>query len=298
MPSPEPEHDRGSRLVDVEGLRIRTAVRGHGPPVLLIMGIGGNLDMWGRFETCLHAHGLQTITYDAPGTGGSTGYRRPQRVPALARTIERLLTALGYERVDVLGVSFGGGIAQQLAHQAPTRVRRLVLAATMPGLGGVPGHPRALLAMATPRRYFDPDYYRKVAGPLYGGEARRNPEQSLDNSLARFSRPPSWGGYLAQLYAIPGWSSLPWLRRLPQPTLVLGGDDDPIVPLVNARILARLIPSSRLHVVAGGGHLFIVERAAEIAGIVADFLTSPPHTQPGLQTNTTHSWRPGAWPRP
>jgi poly(3-hydroxyoctanoate) depolymerase len=298
VPSPEREHDLGSRLVDVDGLRIRTAVRGHGPPVLLIMGIGGNLDMWGRFETSLHAHGLQTIIYDAPGTGDSTGYRRPRRVPALARTIERLLTALGYDQVDVLGVSFGGGIAQQLAHQAPTRVRRLVLAATMPGVGGVPGHPRALLAMATPRRYFDPGYYRKVAGRLYGGEARRNPEQSLDNSVARFIKSPSWGGYLAQLYAVPGWSSLPWLGRLPQPTLVLGGDDDPIVPLVNARILARLIPNARLHVVAGGGHLFIVEQADEIAGIVADFLTSPPHTQPSLQTNTTHGWRPGAWPRP
>jgi poly(3-hydroxyalkanoate) depolymerase len=289
VPSPERDSDLDSQFVDVDGLRIRTAVRGHGPPVLLIMGIGGNLDMWGRFETSLHAHGLQTITYDAPGTGDSTGYRRPRRVPALARTIERLLAALGYERVDVLGVSFGGGVAQQLAHQAPTRVRRLVLAATMPGLGGVPGHPRALLAMATPRRYFDPDYYRKIAGRLYGGEAHRNPTRSLNDTAARFVRPPSWGGYLAQLYAIPGWSSLPWLRRLAQPTLVLAGDDDPIVPLINAHILARLIPNARLHVVAGGGHLFIVERADEIAGIVADFLTSAPHNKPRLESNRAHS---------
>jgi pimeloyl-ACP methyl ester carboxylesterase len=152
--------------------------------------------------------------------------------------------------------------------------------------------------MATPRRYIDPDYYRKMAGRLYGGEARRNPDRSLNDSAARFFRPPSWAGYLAQLYAVPGWSSLPWLRRLPQPTLVLGGDDDPIVPLVNARILARLIPNARLHVVAGGGHLFIVERADEIAGIVAEFLTSAPHTQPGLQSNKTHGWTPGARPRP
>jgi poly(3-hydroxyoctanoate) depolymerase len=298
VPSADGDTAPGIRLVDVDGLRIRTAIRGHGPPVLLIMGIGGNLDMWGRFETSLHAHDLQTITFDAPGTGSSSGYRLPQRVPALARTIERLLVALDYERVDVLGVSFGGGIAQQLAHQAPMRVRRLVLAATMPGLGGVPGHPRALLSMATPRRYFDRNYYRKVAGRLYGGEARRNPDRSLDASVARFARPPSWAGYLAQLYAVPGWSSLPWLRRLPHPTLVLGGDDDPIVPVVNARLLARLIPDARLHVVAGGGHLFLLERADEVAAIVADFLKSESHTRTRHADGTGPSRPPDAQHRP
>jgi len=65
------------------------------------------------------------------------------------------------------------------------------------------------------------------------------------------------------------------LRRLPQPTLVLAGDDDPIVPLANGRILNRLIPDSRLHVMPGGGHLFLLERPAETAALVTDFLTEP-----------------------
>ncbi len=79
-------------------------------------------------------------------------------------------------------------------------------------------------------------------------------------------------GYLAQLYAIAGWTSVPWLRRLRQPTLVLAGDDDPIVPLVNGRILARLIPDARLHVVPGGGHLFLLEDPAAVAARVSEFL--------------------------
>jgi len=91
--------------------------------------------------------------------------------------------------------------------------------------------------------------------------------------LARFTRAPSLSGYLAQLYAIAGWTSLPWLYRLPQPTLVLAGDDDPIVPLVNGRILHRLIPDSRLHVLNGGGHLFLLERAADIGSLVTDFVS-------------------------
>jgi poly(3-hydroxyoctanoate) depolymerase len=229
--------------------------------------------MWAPFEDALDGRVVQTIAVDAPGTGGSTGYRFPQRMSGLARTMEHLLDALGHDRVDLLGVSFGGALAQQLAHQAPDRVRRLVLAATGPGLGGVPGSPAVLLRMATPRRYRQPDYFRRIAGDIYGGQARRDPDATLHGSLARFAHAPSLGGYLAQLYAIAGWTSVPWLRRLPQPTLVVSGDDDPIVPLLNGRILHRLIPGSRLHVVEGGGHLFLLERPAELAALVTDFLT-------------------------
>jgi poly(3-hydroxyoctanoate) depolymerase len=263
------------RYVDVDGVRLRVGIRGTGAPLLLLMGIGGNLEMWAPFEDALDARLVQTITVDAPGTGGSGGYRLPRRMSGLARTMDGLLGALGHDRVDVLGVSFGGVLAQQLAHQAPGRVRRLVLAATGPGLGGVPGSPRVLLRLATPRRYRQPDYFRRIAGDVYGGAARRDPDAMLHGSLARFAHPPSLGGYLAQLYAITGWTSVPWLHRLPQPTLVLAGDDDPIVPLVNAHILSRLMPHARLHVVAGGGHLFLLERPADIAALVTGFLTAP-----------------------
>ena len=263
---------RDLRFVDADGVRLRVGIRGTGRPLLLLMGIGGNLEMWTPFEEALDSRVVQTITVDAPGTGGSGGYRFPRRMSGLASTMERLLDALGYHRVDVLGVSFGGVLAQQLAHQAPDRVRRLVLAATGIGLGGVPGSPRVLLRLATPRRYTQPDYYRRIAGDIYGGLARRDPDAMLHGSLARFTHAPGLGGYLAQLYAIAGWTSLPWLCRLPQPTLVLAGDDDPIVPLVNGRILNRLIPDSRLHVVAGGGHLFLLEQAADVGRVVTAFV--------------------------
>jgi poly(3-hydroxyalkanoate) depolymerase len=236
------------------------------------MGIGGNIEMWAPFEDALDARMVQTITVDAPGTGGSTGYRFPRRMSGLAHTMDELLGVLGYDRVDVLGVSFGGVLAQQLAHQAPARVRRLVLAATGPGLGGVPGSPRVLLRMATPRRYHQPDYFRRIAGDIYGGAARRDPDAMLHGSLARFAHAPSMHGYLAQLYAITGWTSLLWLRRLTQPTLVIAGDDDPIVPLANGHLLSRLIPDARLHVVPDGGHLCLLERPAEMAALVSAFL--------------------------
>ena len=271
MSAPSPDQPT-IRIVDVDGIRLRTSVRGQGPPLLLVTGLGASLELARPFEQELTARGVQTVAFDAPGIGESTAYTLPRRMPGIARTIEAMLDALGYDRVDVLGVSLGGVVAQQLAHQAPRRVRRLVLAATGPGLGGVPGSPRVLLALATPRRYYQPDYYRRIAGRIYGGQARRDPDALLHGSPARFVERPSVRGYLGQMYAIAGWTSLPWLHRLRQPTLVMAGDDDPIVPLLNGRILVRRIPDARLHVVDGGGHLFLLERPAEMAALVTGFL--------------------------
>lgn len=263
-------------FVHVDGVRLRTSVRGTGDPLLLLTGIGAPLELSRPLEAALNRHGVQTIALDAPGTGESGAYRWPRRMPGLARTVERTLDALGYDRVDLLGVSFGGVLAQQLAHQAPDRVRRLVLAATAAGaplLGGVPGNPRALLELATPRRYRSPRHYREVAAAVYGGAARRDPEALLDGSTARFAHAPTLRGYADQLYAISFWTALPWLPGLPQPTLVLTGDDDPIVPVVNGRILARVIPDARLQVVAGGGHLFLLEQPEEMAAVIAAFVS-------------------------
>jgi len=287
VPSPDrpsPDSEPCIRYVDVDGVRLRTSVRGTGSPLLVLTGIGASLELSAPFERALNSHRVQTLALDAPGAGESSQYQRPRRMPGLARTVERTLEALGYDQVDVLGVSFGGVLAQQLAHQAPQRVRRVVLAATaagVPGLGGVPGSPRALLALATPRRYQSPDYYRRIAGALYGGKARRDPDALLYGSIARFSEAPSLRGYLAQLYAISFWTGLPWLWRLRQPTLVLAGDDDPIVPVINGRILTRVIPNARLEIIRGGGHLFLLERPTELAALIAAFLTTEEKGGPG-----------------
>ncbi len=261
------------RFVDVDDVRLRTSVRGSGPPVLLITGLGASLDFGLPFEQELAARRLQVISFDFPGVGQSTAYAMPRRMRGIAGTVQRMVQALGYDRVDVLGISLGGVVAQQLARQSPELVRRLVLAATGPGLGGLPGSPSVLWALATPRRYYQPDYFRQIAGRIYGGLARQDPDALLHGSVGPFVERPSVRGYFGQLFAISGWTSVPWLHRLQQPTLVLAGDDDPIVPLINGRILAGQIPRAELHVVEGGGHLFLLEDPAGTADVVAEFVT-------------------------
>jgi pimeloyl-ACP methyl ester carboxylesterase len=182
-----------------------------------------------------------------------------------------VLDALGIERADVLGVSFGGLVAQEIGRIAPDRVGRLVLAATAPGLGGVPGRTSALVHLVTPWRYWSPAYTARFAASLYGGQARRDPGLRASMPM-RFERPPSWYGYATQLFAVWGWTSLPWLHRLRMPVLVVNGDDDPIIRVVNGRILARLIRGARLVVPPGGGHLFLLDEADVAARIVDDFL--------------------------
>ena len=129
MPVPSPD-GRIIRFVDIQAdrVRLRTAVRGSGRPLLLITGLGASLDLGAPFERELAARGVQTVSFDALGTGQSTPYAWPRRMPASRARWNACSTRSATQQVDVLGASLGGVIAQQLAHQAPHRVRRLVLA--------------------------------------------------------------------------------------------------------------------------------------------------------------------------
>jgi poly(3-hydroxyalkanoate) depolymerase len=237
-------------------------------PLLLFNGIGANIELVEPFLDALD--GIEAVIFDMPGVGGSPAPALPYRPWMLARLSARLLDQLGHERVDVLGVSWGGALAQQFAFQQAKRCRRLVLAATSPGHLMVPGKLTVLLKIATPRRYKDPDYMNQIAGEIYGGALRGSPE--LARNHLRHVRWSSDYGYYLQLVAGFGWSSLPWLRLLVQPTLVMAGTDDPLVPVANARILARLIPHARL-VTIDDGHLFLITSAGKSAAIISEFLS-------------------------
>jgi len=258
-------------LHDVDGQVLRVGIRRGRrtrPPLLLFNGIGASIELVGPFLEALEDQ--EAIVFDVPGVGGSPPPSLPYRPWTLARLSARLLDQLGHDQVDVLGVSWGGALAQQFAFQQAARCRRLVLAATSPGHLMVPGRLSALLKMATPRRYRDPDYMRRVAGDIYGGAFRNSPELVFEHL-----RHVSWSsdyGYYLQLLAGFGWSSLPWLHFLPQPTLVMAATDDPLVPVANGRILAKLIPDACL-VTIDDGHLFLITSAGRSARLVSDFLT-------------------------
>jgi poly(3-hydroxyalkanoate) depolymerase len=258
------------RTIEVGTQSLRVAIR-RGPkgrpPLLLFNGIGASLELAKPFMRALKR--TQAIIFDVPGVGGSPKPSGPYRPSAIARLAERVLNQLGHRRVDVAGVSWGGGMAQQFAHQHYAMCRKLVLAATSPGAIMVPGSPGVLWKMATPRRYLDREFMRRVAPEIYGGGFRQRPE--LVEALSEAMSGPSQIGYAYQILAMAGWTSLPWLWTLKLPTLILAGRDDPIVPLANGRLMARMIPNSRLEIL-DDGHLFMVTRPVETAAIVEKFL--------------------------
>ncbi|HEU0101160.1 MAG TPA: alpha/beta fold hydrolase [Mycobacteriales bacterium] len=254
------------RWVQVGPARLRVSVIGDGPPLLLANGIGANIEMWQPVVERLP--GRRLVLFDMPGTGQSPPLHVPRRMRGYAAIATGLLDELGIERADVLGYSWGGALAQQLAHQAPDRVRSLVLGATMPGLGGQPPSPLVMALMATPARYYSKTYLRLASPYIFG---RAGGEVDSRHSQNRVARPPSTLGYLHQLAAITGWSSRRWLSTLSVPTLVIAGSRDPLVRPRNARILARAIPGARLHIV-DGGHLFLLEQPDEAVPVIEDFL--------------------------
>ena len=266
----EPRFER--RTVDGQELRIAvwTGLSADKPPLLLFNGIGSRIELLAPFVEHLDPE-REIIALDIPGTGESPATPFPYRLWMMARLVGRLLEQLKIERVDILGVSWGGTLAQQFALQNPRRCRRLVLAATATGGMLVPGDLSVLAKMTTPRRFKDPNFMKENLGALYGGLARTDPE--LLAEIARLSRSPSRRGYLYQQMALAGWVSAPLLPLLRQPTLILAGNDDPLVPMVNARIMARLIPHSTL-VELDDGHLFLFTKARESAASVDRFLDS------------------------
>ena len=259
--------------VTAAGLRLRVGRHGSGPPLLLITGIGAHLDMWAPFAA--HAGDRELVAFDPPGAGLSQRPGLPLRMSGLARVVTEMLDVLGLGRVDVLGYSFGGGLAQELAYRAPERVRRLVLCATAPGLGGSPPRPMAALMLASPARYYHPRLLELSVAHIAGGRTAREPGALDRRAAERLLHPPSPIGYAYQLYAVAGWSSLPWLRRVPHRTLVVSGEDDPAVPLRNGRLLAGRLPDARLHIVAGGGHLFLLDEPENAAPVIRAFLDEP-----------------------
>jgi len=259
------------RLIPVLGQQIRVNVRaGTGVPLLLCNGVGASLEVLDPVVEHLDPD-TTVVRFDVPGSGGSPASPLPYGFPYLATVLRQLLNKLylNTRAVDVVGLSWGGALAQQFAFQNPRYCRRLILISTGNGIIMVPGKPRVLAKLLTPRRFLDHEYAASIAGDLYGGTVRTDPSvitRLFDRQLMAGSRV----GYLHQLLAGSVWTSIFALPLIRQRTMIVAGLDDPVVPLANARILHRLLPNSTLHL-HSGGHVDLITNAAELAPVVEMF---------------------------
>lgn len=262
------------RKLTIKDLQLNVSICGTGSPLLLLNGLGGLIRSFDLLREELADY--TTIALDVPGIGKSQTPRWPLRLSRHADLIAELLEQLGFEQVDVFGVSWGGALAQEFALRHPGMVRRLILAAT--SAGPVLVKPADIL-----------DFF----GKSKGGQIRnKKSDGSSIKTLLHFGavkgilsvKPRS---YFHQLAALIGWTSLLRLFRLRQRTLILSGDRDALVRLYNAQILHRVIRRSDLHILQGEGHFFVVTSARQTGHLVREFLSQRHDDKPTLMRTTT-----------
>lgn len=238
-------------------------------PVVFLNGIGCRADVLDGLVNQLDPT-LEIVRVDPPGIGVTPSWPLPYGIPQMAAWTLALLDRLGHQQVDVIGYSWGGVVAQQMAVQRDHRVRRLVLLSTNTGSVSVPGSMLSTAMMFSPLvaqllHTDDP-----TIGRLYGGCARRRAREVRRLLAPDFDK--AGVGLFQQLAAAMTWTTLPGAFLIHQPTLILAGTDDPMVPFANARILKRSIRLSWLRPF-DGGHLDPVLEPAWFAGQISRFLT-------------------------
>lgn len=258
-------------FVGVAGRRLRVAEWHHDAgadqlPLLILTGLGMNVEMFEPVAAALG--GRRIISFDLPGIGKSPDPFVPYTMASMALTTAALLDHLEIEQADVLGMSWGGALAQQFAFQHRHRTGKLILVATSAGASMVPGNPSMLRHLIDPREYTVEKTLRRNLAALYNGGGSDDPV-SLNAA-----QPPSPLGLAYQISAFASWSSLPFLPLLRMPVLVMAGEDDQIVPPVNAELLANAIPGARLEMFERGGHLFLLSQGDRFTELVNGFLNA------------------------
>ncbi len=253
------------------------AERGAGPPLLLLMGLGGSHRSWGEpFLRALERR-YTLIALDHRGTGSSTRGSAPYSIARLADDAAEALAALGIARAHVLGLSMGGMVAQELALRQPSRVAGLVLASTTCG-----GRQAVWPSGEGRRRFADGLRSGEALWPLVVADEFAAANRPF---LARIAFDTLTAGttpsvFAEQARAITRFSTWERLPQIVAPTLILAGDHDRLIPPANARILASRIRGAEGAIVRGTGHCFVWEAPERAANEIAGFLTRRAQLEP------------------
>ncbi len=262
-------------IVKVGDINIEYYVEGSGPPLLTIMGLGGQASSWG--EPVLE--GLQrnftTIRFSNRGTGATDKPADGYTIPQMAEDAAGLVESIGIEKAHVFGISMGGMIAQELVLNHPQRVLGLVLGCTNCG----PAHSVTVPAetlnrfgqiMSLPVEEQIREFWNITVTPQFieSGAAFLNHIMELG-----MVTPTPMEAFGRQFAAVQSFDSYERLPQIKSPTLIIQGDMDALVPMENAEVLHERIPGSRVRIVQGTGHCFFWEQPEEVVEEIVAFLS-------------------------
>lgn len=260
-----------AQLADAD---IHYEVFGDGPPLVLVPGFASGAWSW-TWQKPQLARYFRLITFDPRGISRSKLHDGGKvSIELIADDIAALLDELMIDAADVLGISFGGFVAQQFAAKFPERVNKLVLAST--SFGG-PNHitPSAetLASFAQTGGLTSAERIRRSIVLAFSEDfARTNSDQVDKFCRLREENPLAEDVYRQQLASAMAFDAERQCREIKAATLVISGDEDTVVPFQNSRNIADRIPNARLAVIANAGHMAFIERAGEFNRIVVEFL--------------------------
>jgi pimeloyl-ACP methyl ester carboxylesterase len=264
----------------VGDINIHYEIDGQGPPLILIMGMGGQASSWGDDLLTLLAAHFQVIRFDNRGCGLSDKPEAGYTIATMADDTASLLEAIGCRRAHVFGISMGGMIAQELALRQPQRLQGLVLGCTASSwINGVGPAPE-VLALMMPAPGLSPEEQARRAWPtiasrefIESAEGHDIMERLLAKSL---ENPTPMETLMRQATAVQAFEAYERLPQIQAPTLIISGDSDVLIPPQNSRILRERIPNSQLAMILGAGHIFFLEKPKEAAEKVVKFLSAVP----------------------
>lgn len=269
----------------VEAVGIEFAYRRFGRaaelPLVMLQHYRGNLDNWDPALTDALAAEREVILVDYAGVGSSSG-QPSATVAETARQTIAFISALGLGQIDLLGFSIGGFVAQEIALVRPTRVRRLILAATGPkGAPGMHGwrkdiadaargesRPENLLYVMFAHTETSQAKGKEFLGRFLERQEGRDTPTSDAVRDAQYDAIVEWG--------IPDHGALQRLTGIESPTLVLQGDDDLMIPTKLSHLMAGLIPDVQIRIYPDAAHGFLLQYPIEVAAEVNAFLGDPP----------------------
>lgn len=255
-------------MAKIDGYTLRVAHWGRPkstqPALLFFSGVGANIELVAGIGDMFPDRNI--VMYDMPGIGLSPLSQWPYSPWLAARWGAKILDRLDYELVDVIGMSWGGALAQQFAHQYDSRVNSLVLCATSTGIAGAVEMPASMPQMFGLSSLINYDVMQENLMKIYGEVADPNASDHFNRLIM-----PHPGGVTYQLMAFSAWNSLSFAPMLRARTLVISGDDDRIVPKSNAVLLHAAISEAELHIVEGGGHMFFVTHSEEVSTRISAF---------------------------
>ncbi len=248
--------------IDVNGIRMYYEIHGQGDPLFLIMGLRRNAEWWYRQTPFLSEH-FKVIAFDNRGAGRSDKQKMDYSIRLFADDTAALMEALKIKKANVLGISMGGYIAQELAINYPDKVRRLILGCT--SCGGK----RAVLMSQEIKKKFEavegltPEEILNNNMDIYFSDEfiQEHPEKIEEFMEISFRHPQPPEFFDRQFAACLKHDTADRLHIISVPTLIMAGDDDPLVPSENSQILKDLMPAAELFFFPGLRHCFFIEAA-------------------------------------